>query len=142
MEAIRTVLCPVDFSVATPRQLEFAADLCRAFEARLVLHHNLSGVPLGAGVSWMWENEHPGRLSEPEAEQRLQGLLAELPDGLASEARVTHGPRAQSVLAVGEAVGAGLVVLTDHGPSADEHTSIVELLLDHSNRSLLVLHDP
>ena len=142
MNEIRTVLCPVDFSAATTHQLDFAADLCRAYAARLVLHHNLQSVPLGSGVTWMWEGEHPGRLSEEEAEERLKRLLDGLPDGFEREARVTHGPRAQSVLAVGEAVEASLVLLTTHGPSADEHTSTVELLLDHSNRPLLVLHDP
>ena len=62
MLAIRTVLCPVDFTPATPRQLGLATDLCRAFGARLVLHHNLAAVPFGAGVTWMWQSEHPGRL--------------------------------------------------------------------------------
>jgi nucleotide-binding universal stress UspA family protein len=142
MLAIRTVLCPVDFSTATQRQLDFTADLCRAFGARVVLHHNLTGAPAGAGVGWMWQGEHPGRIGETQAEELLQRLLADLPDGIEGEARVTHGPRAQSVLAVGEAVAADLVVLTTHGPTSEEHTSIAELLLEHSNRSLLVLHDP
>ncbi len=142
MVSIRTVLCPVDFSAATPRQLDFAAELCAAFGARLVLHHNLAGVPAGAGVGWMWEGEHPGRLTETQVEERLQRLLGELPDGLEREARVTRGPGAQSVLAVGEAVEADLVLLTTHGPTSEEHTSIADLLLEHSNRSLLVLHDP
>lgn len=142
MVPIRTVLCPVDFSAATPRQLDFATELCAAFGARLVLHHNLSAAPAGAGVSWMWDGEHPGRLSETQAEEKLQLLLAELPDGLDREARVTHGPGAQSVLAVGEAVAADLVLLTTHGPTNEEHTSIADLLLEHSSRSLLVLHEP
>jgi nucleotide-binding universal stress UspA family protein len=142
MPAIRTVVCPVDFGPDTARQVAFAADLCRAFGARLVLHHNLQSVPLGAGVSWMWETEHPGRLSEAGAEQRLAQLLADLPAELAREARVTHGPRAQAVLGVGEAVEADLFVLTSHGPTSEEHVSIAEILLDHSRRSLLVLHEP
>ena len=33
MIAIRTVLCPVDLSQATGRQLQLATDLCRAFKA-------------------------------------------------------------------------------------------------------------
>jgi hypothetical protein len=37
MIAIRTILCPVDFSPATPRQVDLAANLCLAFNARLVL---------------------------------------------------------------------------------------------------------
>ena len=36
MFALHTVLCPVDFSPATPRQVDIAADLCRAFGAKLI----------------------------------------------------------------------------------------------------------
>ena len=41
MLSIRTVLCPVDFSPVTARQVDVAADLARAFGARFVLHHNM-----------------------------------------------------------------------------------------------------
>ena len=40
MTVIKTILCPVDFSQATARQVELAAGLARLFGARLVLHHN------------------------------------------------------------------------------------------------------
>ena len=44
MIAIRIVVCPVDFSPVTAHQVDLAADVCRAFGARLVLHHNVTAV--------------------------------------------------------------------------------------------------
>jgi hypothetical protein len=58
MIAIRIVVCPVDFSAATDRQVKLAADVCRAFGARLVLHHNITDVSVGAGIGWMWHADH------------------------------------------------------------------------------------
>src|SRR5262249_51346912 len=90
MIAIRTVLCPVDFSPATSRQLELATRLCRAFKARLILHHNLNAMAVGAAVGWMYAADHPC-LSEESALQRLVGL-AESQTGLEVETHVTRGP--------------------------------------------------
>ena len=69
MMEIRTILCPVDFSEATERQVLFATDLCRLFSAKLVLHHNLRAVGPGAAVGWMWSKAFPGPLTEDVATQ-------------------------------------------------------------------------
>lgn len=141
MTAIRTVLCPVDFSPATPRQIDLAAELCRLFGARLVLHHNLAAAATAAGVGWMWAASHPNGHSEAEVEQRLRQLLAGLPDSLDGEARTTRGLPSQAVLAVREATSADLVVLTTHGATSEEHTSIAAQLLERATCPLLVLHE-
>lgn len=141
MVAIRTVLCPVDLSAASGRQIELAAKLCDFFDARLVVHHNLASLPVGAAVGWMWAGEHGEAPTEEQAEDRLRDLLARLPANLEREARITHGLPSQAVMAVGDVVGADLVVLTTHGASKEDHTSVTELLLEHSRRSLLVLHE-
>ena len=44
MITIRTILCPVDFSPAAARQVDLASQLCLKFNARLVLHHNLTAL--------------------------------------------------------------------------------------------------
>ena len=58
MIALKTVLCPVDFSAATPRQVDLAAELSRTFGARLVLHHNRHSLGAVASVGWMWNADH------------------------------------------------------------------------------------
>jgi len=139
MIAIRTVLCPVDFSQATTRQLDLASNLCRAFNARLILHHNLNAMSSGAAVGWMWAADHP-TLSEETAQQRL-AALAESQRGVEVHVGVTRGSASASVLAVSEAVAADVVVLSAHDMRAEEHASVTELVLGSSERSVLTLHD-
>jgi nucleotide-binding universal stress UspA family protein len=140
MIPIRTVLCPVDFSPATARQVDVAADLCRAFGARLVLHHNVASMGTVASVGWMWNADHPP-LSPDQIEQRLNEQLARVSNGLETEARITKGPSARTVLAEIEAVGADLVVLSTYGKASDEHASVTEQVLAGARRSVLALHN-
>jgi nucleotide-binding universal stress UspA family protein len=140
MIAMRTVLCPVDFSAATERQVDLARDLCRVFGARLVLHHNVSALAPGAGVGWMWATDHQ---APPEAtvESKLGALLERAARDVPTEARITHGPSSESVIALADSVGADLVLLSTHGASSDDHTSITELVLERARRAVLALHD-
>ena len=139
MIAIRTVLCPVDLSQATTRQLELATDLCRAFKARLILHHNLDAMSIGAAVGWMYAADHPS-MSEESAQERLASL-AEAQTGVEVEIHVTRGPKSASVLAVSELVAADVVVLSAHNMPAEEHASVTELVLGSGERSVLTVHD-
>ncbi len=139
MIAIRTILCPVDFSQATARQLELASDLCRAFNARLILHHNLNAMAIGAAVGWMYAADHPS-LSEESAQDRLASLAA-LQTDVDVEIHVTRGPVSASVLAISEVVAADVVVLSAHHTPTEEHASVTELVLGSGERSVLTVHD-
>lgn len=140
MIALRTVHCPVDFSPATPRQIDVAADLCRAFGARLVVHHNRHALGTGASVGWMWNADHP--YETPKAlDAKLRECVARVPDGVAAEPVITEGPLSHMIMAVGDAVKADLVVLTTHGTHAEDHESITRRTLDIGKRAVLVLHE-
>ena len=140
MIAIRTVVCPVDFSAATARQLEQASDICRAFGARLVLHHNVMDVAPGAGVGWMWHADHvPPSAAASDAE--LRALMSRLPAGVVTDACITRGAVTEAVLSVSEAAEADLIVLSEHAGKSDDHASVIEFMLENSTRSVLALHD-
>lgn len=141
MPVIRTILCPVDFSPSTSRQVGLAGELARALEARLVLHHNLTSVAIGAGVGWMWAADHHPPVSDEEVHRRLAGLVDTLP-GLDVRVSITHGPDAASVVAVSGAVHADLVVVTTHNLPPGDHASVAEQVLDTGHRAVLALHDP
>ena len=141
MIAIRTALCPVDFSAASARQVDLAADICRAFGARLVLHHNVKDVSAGAGVGWMWHADHAPAVST-EAANRLSRLAARLPKGLVVETCVTSGAIITAVMVVAEAAEADLIVLSEHAGKTEDHESVIETLLERSSRAVLALHDP
>lgn len=141
MIAIKTVHCPVDFSPATPRQVDLAADLCRAFGARLVLHHNQHALGIGASVGWMWNADHQSE-GPAAAEAKLRDCMSRVPDGVLVEHLLTQGPTSRMMLVVAEALNADLTLLTAHGTMSDDHASITERVLEQGDRAVLVLHEP
>lgn len=141
MIAIRAVVCPVDFSPATARQVALAADVCRAFGARLLLHHNVSDLSVGAAVGWMWHADHePAETAS--VEERMKSLINTVPDGISVEGCITRGAVTEGVLAVAKAAGPGLIVLSEHAGKAEDHKSVIEYLLERANIPVLALHDP
>ena len=142
MVHIKSILCPVDFSAATARQVAIAADLSRAFGARLVVHHNVEHMPIGAGVGWMYAAETSrGFPSEADAEQQIERVIADLPDNIVAEGCVTRGVPWSSVLNAARAEQAQLVVLATHGDASEDHASVTEQVLDEARSLVLVLHD-
>ena len=144
MQQIRTILCPIDFSAATRRQTELAADLCRVFGSRLVLHHNISGLSAGMAVGWMYAADHPP-VSEASADQRMQEFMKSLPPDIPAIAHVTRGQLSQTVVGMAAEVEADLVVLSTHreahADSDDDHASLAEQVLDRATCAVLALHE-
>lgn len=140
MIAIRSILCPVDFSNATGRQVELAAGLARRFGARLVLHHNNAMLAPGAGVGWMWSGDSQDT-SQEHVGQRLESLVNAHAPGLEVELRLTEGPPSAGILAVSDAVQASLIVLSTHQATTDDHTSVTEQIIARAHRPVLALHD-
>jgi nucleotide-binding universal stress UspA family protein len=141
MLAIRIVVSPVDFSPATGRQLNLAIDICRAFGARLVLHHNVTDVSVGAGVGWMWHADKKPP-SNPSPDDQLRSLVSHVPRDVPVESCITRGALTEGVMTVSEVAQADLVVLSAHDGETKDHASVIDHLLERSNRSVLVLHDP
>ena len=141
MLRLNTILCPVDFSDATPHQVKLAADIARLSGGRLVLHHNLASLALGAGVGWMWAADQRPPLSSEEAAARLDSLAATLADGVPVEFRITEGPASKAVVTISNAIDADLIVLSTHHASSEEHTSVTSTVLDRAHRAVLALHD-
>ena len=140
MNAIRTVVCPVDFSLATSRQVGLASNICRAFGSQLVLHHNVSDVSAGAAVSWMWHADHvPAGPSS--VDEQLRVYLRRVPKEVEVETCITRGAVTEGVLAVSDAAEADLVVLCEHSGKAEDHASVIEFMLERSSHAVLALHD-
>jgi universal stress protein A len=127
---IRTILCPIDFSELSVRELAIAAELGRAFGARLVLHHNRIAVAPGLARAWDWEASHRSeRLGEAEAERRMAAALAAVPADVPAEGVISAGPIGLVVLSLAERVPADLIVIGSHGWSTEEHASITERII-------------
>ena len=139
MLSIRTVLCSVDFSAATDRQVDLAIEICRAFGAQLILHHNHVELALGSGVGWMWA-PGSGKFALT-AEQRLRDLVARVPAGTPAEMRLTSGSIADAVLAVGHAVDADLVVLSTRATTSHGDGSVTDRVLQSATLPIFAMHD-
>lgn len=132
MKEIRTVLCPVDFSGISGRELHLASRICERLGARLVIQHGLAAVPpAGLAVSWMFADEHR-RSEESEASEtgrRLRGLIAGLSSRARTEAVITSGPEEQALLSLAADLPADLVVMGTHGRTRPEHRSLSERII-------------
>lgn len=139
---IKIVLCPIDFSELAERELGLAVQICEIFQARLVLHHNLSAISPGLSKAWEWDESHQhDEPSAADAEQRLAQLMRQLPASVHAEAAITHGPVATVVLALAEKLPADLLVLGTHGWSSADHASVTERILERTPCPILTIRD-
>ncbi|HSD11899.1 MAG TPA: universal stress protein [Candidatus Binatia bacterium] len=129
---IRTVLCPVDFSPISARELHLAAQLCRRFQARLVVQHSIAGeVPPLLGVSWMHAEEHrtEEQATGADSRNRLRDLLASIPRTVKAEGILTRGQLDRTLLDLAAALPADLIVIGTHGRSGIEHRSLTDRVI-------------
>ena len=142
MADIKTVLCPIDFSELSRSELALAIEVCSAFGAKLVMHHNHSEVAPGLTRQWEWDQYHQaGYITEDETEARLRALLAAVPQGVAAEATVSRGPVGLILLDMAARLPADLVVLGYHGLKDLDHASVTERMLEQSAAPLLTIHE-
>ena len=139
---IETVLCPVDFSSLSDRELQVATEICMAFEARLVLHHNLDFAPAALAKRWEWEETHPEiEDAETRANRRMERLLGRLPREVRAEAILSRGLVVPVLLHLVETLPSDLLVIGSHGWSTDDHASVADRLLESCPCPVLTLRD-
>ena len=139
---IRIILCPLDFSNLSAREIEVAAEAARAFRARLVLHHNRLAIAPGLARAWDWGASHyTEALGEAEAERRMAAALAKVPAGVPAEGVISAGPLGPVLLSLAERLPADLVVIGSHGWSTQEHASVTERVIAQAPCSVLSLHE-
>lgn len=139
---IRTVLCPVDLTPLSDREVELASEVCKSFGARLVLLYNLAGSAPHMAKSWEWDVSHRGEgLSRAEAEQKLQEIARKVKEQIPTEACVTHGPVGMVLRQVAEELPADLMLMATHGWGNDDHDSLSERLLKESPCAILAIQE-
>lgn len=144
MLAIRNVVCPVDFSPLSERELRMAAQLCRRLGARLYAEHTVaSRPPEGLGMAWMYAEEHEReeRAAEEAASRRLRKLVEGLPPEVRPQAILTWGPVEKVLYEVAAALRADLIVMGTHGPSRRDRPSITERVIVDSFCPVLATRD-
>lgn len=142
---IKTVLCPLGFTTAPQRELRLAIQLCRAFQAKLILHHNLDTLlPSSLATNWMYAETHAREdtREESRAVRNIQKLLASIPASVPSEAKITHGPQEFAVLSLARSVEAGLIVVGIPVADPSERRIVLERILVQSPCAVLVIREP
>jgi nucleotide-binding universal stress UspA family protein len=144
MVAIRTILCPVDFSSLADRELRMASQLCERLGARLVLHHTVGAMPPTAlGAGWMFAEEHH-RLEEAhevETRRRLRELIAALPASVRAEGILAWGPLERMLIDLATTLPADLIVMGTHGASGRDHRSLTERVILDAPCPVLTLRE-
>lgn len=141
---MKVLLAAVDFSDASPRIVERAAEFARVFGARLVLLHVVepvaSYVPVGAAMDVI-ETAPPPVMEEDLAAQ--QEHLNRLAAGIENVDTVAIiGLAADEIVTQAERHGAGMILLGSHGHGALYHLfagSVVTGVLKRSKIPVLVV---
>jgi nucleotide-binding universal stress UspA family protein len=144
MLEIKTVLCPIDFSMATNRELELASQICVRFGAKVFVQHDIERLPpTYLATHWMYSEAHlrDDQRKEKAAERMLQAAFAKLPDAVKPEGRLTRGPLDVSILYLARELPADLIVMATHGKSTLEHVSVTERVVVQSPCPVLTMKD-
>ena len=142
---VKTILAATDFSETSTGALHWAADLADRLAARLVVAHVVT--PVVVPNQWqpyvdLVDDERVTRTRE-----RLETLLADLPNSVRGEAVVTVGPPADSIASIAEERGAGLIVMgltghEDQGAFAPRPGSTAYRVVSITHLPVLVVAPP
>lgn len=119
LPAFRHILCPVDFSEASLRALEYAFSLAKEADTRLSLMHSIESLPEEEPPeSLRFDSRAYGDYLRRVAGDRLLGLVPEgARDWCRPEVVVATGKAYREILKAAGERGAGLIVMGVHGRS-------------------------
>ncbi len=141
---LKTVLCPIDFTSLSDREVHLGATICQRFGARLVLHHSLSAEPQGLlGTSWLLADDQ-ALVSDQEVSEtylRFQRLLEELPPQVERLGKLSRGPIQPALFDLARDLPADLIVMGSHGWSTTVHRSVTEKVLAEAPCPVLTIRD-
>lgn len=117
----KTILCPLDFSDASTRALEYALSLAQEADARLILVHVVEGVIEPTRLAEVAHFSVPEyhRYLEQDAMTRLKGAVPdEARTWCKPEERVVAGKAYREILRLAEQSSAQLIIMGVHGRGA------------------------
>ena len=140
---LKTLLVPVDFSDTSEAALEYAVNLGEKLGARLVVMHAYElpvyGFPDGALVA---SAEIATRIMTG-AQTGLQSMVERYKGRVRIDAVVRQGVPWEEVRAVGEEVGADMIVIGTHGRQGLARAligSVAEKIIRTATRPVLAIH--
>jgi len=137
MLAIKTILCPIDFSEASLHGLDAAVDLAILFQASMKVMYVLPVLPYTPdNPNYEFEVPEYESLLHRDSEKKLAEIIkARIPDQIKVEAVIGHGNAAKEILRTAEEDKTDLIVIATHGHSGWHHLilgSVAEKVIRHA----------
>ncbi|HPR62774.1 MAG TPA: universal stress protein [Thermoanaerobaculia bacterium] len=148
MLPIQTILWPTDFSSSSLGALEYAGDIAKSFQSRLVLVHVIPMLPMvtvPSGITSFDVVEFKDTLMVSRKEQ-LEGICKDkVPNGVTAECVVDYGYEVEGILKAAEKVDADLIIMSTHGVTGFRRWvsgSVTEKILRASTCPVLAIPIP
>jgi nucleotide-binding universal stress UspA family protein len=123
MLTIKKILCPTDFSEASLKGLDYAAELAAIFQAEISVLYVLPMLPPAPNdPNVSFEVPEFERLVHKDSEEKLKALVAaRIPKTVKATTYVGHGSAAKEIVKVAEEEKTDLIVIATHGHSGWHH---------------------
>ena len=123
MLAIKTILCPTDFSEPSHEGLKYAIELATQFSAELCVVNVVPAVPpLPTNPNFVFEIPEYERGLHADAERRLRELIEQrVPKSLKSRTVIGHGDAGREIVRIAEDERADLIVMATTGLTGLRH---------------------
>ncbi len=117
MLAIKTILCPTDFSEPSREAMKIAVEFASHFGAKLCLVHVVPLIPIVlSDPNYVLKVPDYERLLHTDAEEKLSRLTAEMTaEGATVHTIVGHGDAASEIVRIGEQQNVDMIVIATHG---------------------------
>jgi nucleotide-binding universal stress UspA family protein len=123
MLAIKTILCPTDFSEPSYEGLKYAIELATLFGADLCLTNVVLAIPpLPTNPNFVFEIPEYERGLHADAEHRLRELIEQrVPKSLKVQTVIGHGDAGGEIVRIAEDEQADLIVMATTGMTGFRH---------------------
>ena len=123
MLAVKTILCPTDFSEPSHEGLKYAIELATQFSAELCVVNVVPAVPpLPTNPNFVFEIPEYERGLHADAERRLRELIEQrVPKSLKSRTVIGHGDAGREIVRIAEDERADLIVMATTGLTGLRH---------------------
>lgn len=123
MLAIKTLLCPTDFSEPSREALNFAVELAAHFAGEICVVNVVPVLPpLPPDPNFVFAVPEYERMLHAEADQKLLELMKNLKTlGVAVRTKIGHGDPAAEIVRIAAEENAGLIVIATHGMTGWRH---------------------
>jgi len=122
MIAIKTILCPTDFSEPSREGLKYAIELATLFSADLCLTNIVPAIPpLPTNPNFVFEIPEYERGLHADAEHKLREMIERIPKSLKVRTVIGHGEPGAEIVRIAEDERADLIVIATTGMTGFRH---------------------